>query len=130
LRRFHRSGAQCMVSTASMQQLLRARGFRNLVLWRRGVDAQLFRPRDKGFLDLPRPIAAYVGRLAVEKNIDAFLDMPWQGSKLVLGDGPERARLQLRFPGTHFAGYRHGDELASYLAAADVMVFPSLTDTF
>lgn len=130
LRRFHRAGTQCMVSTPSMHRLLAARGFRNLVMWRRGVDAQLFRPRDKAFLDLPRPIAAYVGRLAVEKNVEAFLGMAWQGSKLVIGDGPERARLQQAHPGAHFAGYRHGEELAKYLAAADVMVFPSRTDTF
>lgn len=130
LRRFHRAGARCMVSTASMRELLQRRGFGNLVLWRRGVDAQLFRPRDKAFLDLPRPIAACVGRLAVEKNVAAFLQMPWEGSKLVLGDGPERARLQQAHPEAHFAGYRHGEELARYLAAADVMVFPSRTDTF
>lgn len=130
LRRFHLSGRRCMVSTPSMQRLLEQRGFRNIVRWRRGVDSELFRPREKSFLDLPRPIAAYVGRLAVEKNIDAFLDMPWEGSKLVVGDGPERARLVRAYPGTHFAGYRYGEDLARHVAAADVMVFPSLTDTF
>jgi glycosyltransferase involved in cell wall biosynthesis len=71
-----------------------------------------------------------VGRLAVEKNIDAFLQMPWAGSKLVVGDGPERARLEAQYPAAHFAGYRFGEDLAAYLAAADIMVFPSLTDTF
>ncbi len=130
LRRFHRAGARCMVNTSSMRQLLEARGFGNLVMWRRGVDAQLFRPRAKSFLDLPRPVAVYVGRLAVEKNVDAFLEMRWSGSKLLIGDGPERARLQRAWPGACFAGYRHGEELARYLAAADVMVFPSRTDTF
>src|SRR5690606_19662660 len=102
-----------------MQALLATRGFRNLAMWRRGVDAQLFRPREKSFLDLPRPIAAYVGRLAVEKNVEAFLGMPWQGSKLVLGDGPERARLQQAWPDACFAGNRHGEELVKHLAAAD-----------
>jgi glycosyltransferase involved in cell wall biosynthesis len=130
LRWFHRAGSQCMVSTPSMQQELEGRGFRNLVRWRRGVDSQLFRPRAKSFLDLPRPIAVYVGRLAVEKNLDAFLAMPWAGSKLVVGDGPERNRLQARYPDACFVGYQHGESLAQHVAAADVMVFPSLTDTF
>ncbi|HMA11278.1 MAG TPA: glycosyltransferase family 1 protein [Steroidobacteraceae bacterium] len=130
MRWFHAAGRRCMVSTQSMQDELAARGFRNLVRWRRGVDSALFRPRDKSFLGLPRPIAAYVGRVAVEKNLEAFLSMEWQGSKLVIGDGPERAKLQARFPGAVFVGYQHGERLASHLAAADVMVFPSLTDTF
>jgi glycosyltransferase involved in cell wall biosynthesis len=130
LRRFHGPASRCMVSTPSMQRQLEQRGFMNLVRWRRGVDSELFRPRDKQFLDLPRPIAAYVGRLAVEKNLDAFLAMAWEGSKLVIGDGPERLRLQQTYPQAHFVGYRHGEELAQHLAAADVMVFPSLTDTF
>jgi glycosyltransferase involved in cell wall biosynthesis len=130
LRWFHRAGERCMVSTPAVQRDLEGRGFRNLVRWRRGVDSSLFRPRDKAFLDLPRPIAVYVGRLAVEKNVEAFLSMDWSGSKLVVGDGPERARLKQRYPDAHFVGYRHGDDLAGHLAAADVMVFPSLTDTF
>jgi glycosyltransferase involved in cell wall biosynthesis len=130
LRWFHGGGARCMVSTASMERELSERGFRNLVRWRRGVDSQLFRPRDKSFLDLPRPIAVYVGRLAVEKNLDAFLGMSWEGSKLVVGDGPVRQRLQGLYPQATFVGYQHGEDLARYMAAADVMVFPSLTDTF
>ncbi len=130
LRWFHGPAVRCMVSTASMRTELVAWGFRNLATWRRGVDTELFRPRDKGFLNFPRPIAAYVGRVAVEKNIEAFLQMPWHGSKIVIGDGPERARLQARHPDAHYLGFRHGDNLAQHLAAADVMVFPSRTDTF
>jgi glycosyltransferase involved in cell wall biosynthesis len=130
LRWFHGAGQRCMVSTQSVHKELESRGFRNLVRWRRGVDAALFKPRDKQFLDLPRPIAVYVGRLAVEKNIDAFLEMPWEGSKLLIGDGPERPRLQARYPQAVFVGYQHGEQLARHIAAADVMVFPSLTDTF
>src|SRR5215469_2742449 len=130
LRRFHGAAQHCMVSTPSVENELRQRGFRNLVRWRRGVDTELFCPRSKGFLQLPRPIAAYVGRLAVEKNVDAFLQMPWGGSKIVIGDGPERARLQTQYPDAAYAGFRHGEDLATHLAAADVMVFPSLTDTF
>jgi len=109
---------------------LAARGFKNIARWQRGVDTQRFRPRDKNFLDLPRPIAAYVGRVAVEKNIGAFLSMPWNGTKLVIGDGPERERLQSLHPDGVYAGYRFGDDLAQHLAAADILVFPSLTDTF
>ena len=130
LRWFHRAAVRCMVSTASMRRELAERGFTNLATWQRGVDTDLFQPRDKGFLQLPRPIAAYVGRVAVEKNIDAFLRMPWEGSKLVIGDGPERARLQAEYPHAVFVGFRFGADLAAHLAAADVMVFPSRTDTF
>ncbi len=130
LRRFHGAAVRCMVSTASMRQELAARGFGNLAHWPRGVDTEKFRPRGKDLLDLPRPIAAYVGRVAIEKNVDAFLGMPWSGSKIVIGDGPERARLQQQYSNAIFLGYKFGDELAAHLAAADVMVFPSRTDTF
>ena len=119
-----------MVSTDSMRRELAARGFTNLSTWRRGVDTALFKPGDKSFLPLPRPIAAYVGRVAVEKNVEAFLRMDWHGSKVVIGDGPERSRLQNRFPGVHFRGFRFGEDLAAHLGAADVMIFPSRTDTF
>ena len=84
----------------------------------------------KDFLQLPRPIAAYVGRVAIEKNVDAFLSMPWHGSKIVIGDGPEKARCQSQFPQATYVGYRFGEDLAAHLAAADILVFPSLTDTF
>ncbi len=130
LRWFHGAGTRCMVSTTGVQAELTARGFRNLVRWRRGVDTALFRPRDKGFLSLPRPLALYVGRVAVEKNVESFLRMPWQGTKLVVGDGPERARLMRAYPQAVFAGFRFGEDLAAHMAAADVMVFPSRTDTF
>jgi glycosyltransferase involved in cell wall biosynthesis len=130
LHRFHGAAVRCMVSTPSLRNELQARGFKNLAAWRRGVDTDLFKPGMKNYLSLPRPIAVYVGRVAVEKNVEAFLRMPWDGSKLVIGDGPERARLQALYPGATFTGYRYAEELAAHLAAADVMVFPSLTDTF
>ena len=130
MRRFHGAAARCMVSTASMQERLEARGFRRLVRWQRGVDTALFHPRPKNFLTLARPIAMYVGRLATEKNVDAFLKMAWRGTKVVVGDGPDRARLQLRYPDAAFRGFRYGEDLARHLASADVMVFPSITDTF
>ncbi len=130
LRWFHGAAVRCMVSTESVRADLRAHGFSNLASWRRGVDTELFVPRRKDALSLPRPIAAYVGRVAVEKNIDAFLRMPWPGAKVVIGDGPERARLEAAFPEAHFLGFRFGEDLAIHLASADVMVFPSRTDTF
>ncbi|NNM62263.1 MAG: glycosyltransferase family 1 protein [Steroidobacteraceae bacterium] len=130
LRRFHGPAARCMVSTASVRRELMAHGFANLATWRRGVDTELFRPRTKTAIDLKRPVAAYVGRIAIEKNVEAFLHMRWRGSKIVIGDGPARARLQAEHPGATFYGYLFGEELAALLAAADIMVFPSLTDTF
>ncbi len=130
LGRFHGAAARCMVSTPSLRSDLQSRGFKNLATWRRGVDTRLFTPGSKDFLQMPRPIAAYVGRVAVEKNVDAFLRMPWHGSKIVIGDGPERGRLQANYPDVRFTGYRFGEELAAHLGAADVMVFPSRTDTF
>jgi glycosyltransferase involved in cell wall biosynthesis len=130
LRRYHGAAVRCMVSTESVRKELISRGFSNLAPWRRGVDTELFKPGPKDFLKLPRPIAAYVGRVAVEKNIEAFLEMPWSGTKIVIGDGPARARLQAQYPQAVFFGFRFGEDLASHLAAADVMVFPSLTDTF
>jgi glycosyltransferase involved in cell wall biosynthesis len=127
---FHGAATHCMVSTQTVRNQLAERGFRNLVHWQRGVDTELFKPRPKDFLQHPRPIAAYVGRVAIEKNIDAFLRMPWTGTKLVIGDGPELPRLKSQFPEAVYAGFRFGDDLARHLAASDVMVFPSLTDTF
>ncbi len=130
LRRFHGAARRTMVATPSMQRQLEARGFANLARWTRGVDTELFRPRDKDFLSWPRPIAMYVGRVAVEKNIDAFLSMQFAGSKVVVGDGPARETLAAKYPTAHFVGYQRGNELAQHMAAADVFVFPSLTDTF
>jgi glycosyltransferase involved in cell wall biosynthesis len=127
---FHGAARHCMVSTQTVRDQLAARGFRNLVSWQRGVNTQLFRPAPKDFLDLPRPIAAYVGRVAIEKNIEAFLGMPWKGTKLVVGDGPELPRLKTQFPDAVYAGFRFGEDLARHIAAADVFVFPSRTDTF
>jgi glycosyltransferase involved in cell wall biosynthesis len=130
MRWFHSAGEHCMVSTRTVRDELAGRGFHNLVRWRRGVDTDLFRPRPKDFLDFPRPIAAYVGRIAVEKNVEAFLRMPWAGTRIVVGDGPERARLEAAYPDARFLGFRLEEDLAAHFAAADVMVFPSLTDTF
>jgi glycosyltransferase involved in cell wall biosynthesis len=130
LRRFHGSARLTLVPTVLFRERLAAHGFRNVVVWARGVDTSLFHPRDKGFLDAPRPIAMYVGRIAIEKNLEAFLSLALPGSKFVVGDGPARERLAHRYPEARFFGYRHGEDLAAYLAAADVLVFPSRTDTF
>jgi glycosyltransferase involved in cell wall biosynthesis len=130
LRRFHSAAARTMVATPAMQRVLELRNFRNIVRWTRGVDVSLFRPRDKSFLPFPRPIAMYVGRVAVEKNIEAFLSLALPGTKVVVGDGPARERLQARHADVIFVGYKHGEELAAHIAAADVFVFPSRTDTF
>jgi glycosyltransferase involved in cell wall biosynthesis len=130
LRWFHSAASRVMVNTPHVRDELAARGFRNLVHWTRGVDTTLFRPRDKGFLDLPRPVFVCVGRVAVEKNIEAFLALDLPGSKLVVGGGPALEQMRRRYPEAHFTGYRYGEELAATVAAADVFVFPSLTDTF
>ena len=130
LRRFHGSAAVTMVSTASLTAELRRHGFRNLGLWTRGVDTDLFAPERAVPLDLPRPIFLTAGRVAVEKNIEAFLTLDLPGSKVVVGDGPQKAELQRRFPQATFVGMKQGVDLAGTVAAADVFVFPSLTDTF
>ncbi|MGH8186354.1 MAG: glycosyltransferase family 4 protein [Steroidobacteraceae bacterium] len=130
LRRFHSAAARTMVATPAMQRQLEERGFRNIVRWTRGVDVGLFKPGDKHFLALPQPIALYVGRVAVEKNIEAFLQIRWAGTKVIVGDGPAREELQAKYPSARFVGYKFGEELASHIAAADVFVFPSRTDTF
>ncbi|MGE0007866.1 MAG: glycosyltransferase family 4 protein [Parvibaculaceae bacterium] len=130
LRRFHRSSRTVLVPTPSIARDLEQRGFRNVRTWTRGVDHTLFRPHERTALDLPRPVSLYVGRLAPEKNIEAFLSLDLPGTRLVIGDGPQRAGLERRFPDAVFFGYRFGGELARMMASADVFVFPSLTDTF
>lgn len=130
LRRFHGAAVRTMVPTPGQRDKLLARGFTNLRLWSRGVDVEVFNPADPVHYDLPRPIAIYMGRVAVEKNIEAFLDLATPGSKLVIGDGPDLERLKARYPDCHFLGPRYGRELARHLAGGDVFVFPSRTDTF
>ncbi|WP_420333008.1 glycosyltransferase family 4 protein [Roseibium sp.] len=132
LRRFHNAGCGCMVATRSLENDLRARGFKNLMRWSRGVDEELFRPYEGSVLpdDLPRPVFMYVGRVAVEKNIKAFLDLTLPGSKVVVGGGPQLETLRREYPDTHFTGARLGEDLARHYSAGDVFVFPSLTDTF
>lgn len=131
LRWFHSGSTRVMVATPALMDELRTWGFGdNLVLWSRGVDTELFQPGDKSVLDGPRPISMFVGRVAVEKNIGAFLDADIPGTKYVVGDGPQRQALEKRYPDVRFVGYKLGEDLARHVAAADVFVFPSRTDTF
>ncbi|RUM98369.1 glycosyltransferase family 1 protein [Pseudaminobacter arsenicus] len=130
MRRFHNASCGTLVATPSLAAELAAKGFINLRPWTRGVDTELFNPRKKADLGLKGPIFLNVGRVAVEKNLPAFLDLDLPGSKVVVGDGPDLARLKARYPQVHFLGTRTGEELAGIYAASDVFVFPSRTDTF
>jgi glycosyltransferase involved in cell wall biosynthesis len=133
VRRFHAPAATIMTATKMLAEELAGQRLPQTHRWSRGVDLDLFTPaapRLAAMMGLPHPIQLYVGRVAVEKNIDAFLDAPVNGSKVVVGDGPARAQLQQRYPMVHFLGPLHGAELASAYASADVFVFPSRTDTF
>jgi glycosyltransferase involved in cell wall biosynthesis len=132
LRRFHGAAERTFVSSATLEAQLQVRGFRRLHLWRRGVDLRRFRPLapHPQLAGLARPIMVCVGRLAIEKNLDAFLALDTPGTKVVIGDGPQRCVLSARYPGAVFTGYRFGTELAALPSGADLLVFPSLTDTF
>jgi len=139
VRSFHNSGGRTMVTTPSMVEFLQARGFTKLAAWARGVDTVLFHPDKRTptvgaetdiYKDLPRPIWINVGRIAVEKNIKTFLDLDLPGSKVVIGDGPQRKELERNYPDVRFTGAQFGEDLAKYFADADVFVFPSKTDTF
>ena len=131
LRRFHAAGNGLMVATDSLRRELAARGFRDLRAWPRGVDMSVFQMEPRApWPGLARPVCLYVGRVAVEKNIAAFLDLDLPGSKVVVGDGPLLAVLRAHYPGVQFAGVLQGEALSRAYAGADVMVFPSLTDTF
>lgn len=127
---FHSDSARVMVATESLHQELATNYFKRLVRWSRGVDTDLFRPDKKDFLSDERPIFMFVGRVAVEKNIENFLRLTLPGTKYVIGDGPQRAELQRKYPRVRFPGYQTGQNLARYVSAADVSVFPSRTDTF
>jgi glycosyltransferase involved in cell wall biosynthesis len=131
LKDFHKDGETMMVATPGLMDELRERGFTKMKLWARGVDLEAFKPGDRDFLGgHQRPIFLYVGRLAVEKSIEDFLALDLPGTKLVVGDGPQRAELEDRYKDAVFVGPKFGDELTKYYQAADVFVFPSRTDTF
>lgn len=133
IRWFHAPARRVLVSTESIGRELRAHGLDRLQPWSRGVDLDCFTPDappPSEFAGMPRPIQLYVGRVAVEKNLEAFLSGSYPGSKVVVGDGPSLERLRAKYPAAHFLGRRSGAELAGCYAGADVFVFPSRTDTF
>ena len=131
MRWFHGPSSAVMVATQTIEDALKSREFKNIRRWSRGVDTDLFRPREERILDdLPRPISLYVGRVAVEKNIESFLDLDLDGTKVVVGDGPQLPELRAKYPEVYFLGLKTGEDLARHYAAADRFVFPSLTDTF
>ena len=131
---FHKPSGRLMVATPTMRDELAKHGFRNISPWSRGVDTEIFKPRAADEPDLyeglARPIWLNVGRVAVEKNIEAFLELDLPGTKVIVGDGPQREELTEKYPAAKFMGARFGDELAAHFACADAFVFPSLTDTF
>ena len=128
---FHKPSGRVMVATITMREELERHGFRKLALWSKGVDTEMFRPHEtQVFEGLARPIWLYVGRIAVEKNLESFLALDLPGAKVLVGGGPQKEELQVRYPGAVFPGWKSGQELADCYAASDVFVFPSLTDTF
>ncbi|HEY2527700.1 MAG TPA: glycosyltransferase family 1 protein [Xanthobacteraceae bacterium] len=130
LRWFHSAASVTMVATPSLMSELSARGFGHLGMWTRGVDVELFHPDRAIDLGFPRPIFMTVGRIAVEKNLEAFLSLELPGTKVVIGAGPQEAKLKRNYPDAKFLGMLDNGILAAHLAAADVFVFPSRTDTF
>lgn len=130
MRRFHNAAACTLVATRGLAKELRGRGFRHVRHWRRGIDVELFRSGPVAELDVPRPIFLFVGRVAVEKNIEEFLRQDLPGSKIVVGDGPARKAMERQFPDARFLGAKFGEGLAAIYRAADVFVFPSRTDTY
>jgi glycosyltransferase involved in cell wall biosynthesis len=127
---FHNPGERAMVATPGLVEQLRQHGFRNPVLWSRGVDTELFCPAPQDLLGGSQPRLLYAGRVAVEKNLDAFLSLDIPGTKYIIGDGPQRQELETKYPNVVFLGYKFGEDLARHVASADVFVFPSHTDTF
>jgi glycosyltransferase involved in cell wall biosynthesis len=133
---FHAPSSAFMVQTPRLERELAELGFRNIVPWTRGVDTALFKPwrKERGFdadfLNLPRPIFMYLGRVSLEKNLDAFLGLDLPGSKVVVGGGPHFDHYQTRHPKVLFTGPKHGDAVAQHLSAADVFVFPSRFETY
>ena len=130
MQRFHAAAEVCLVPTKTVAERLKARGFANTAVFPLGVDLSQFHPDLRTDLGVPGPVLLYVGRVSVEKNIGDFLRLDVPGTKIVVGDGPIRARLARQYPDVKFVGHKQGEELATYFASADVFVFPSRTDTF
>lgn len=133
IRRFHQPSRAILVATATLERELHARGLVQTRRWSRGIEHWLFQPEGDAhpaLADLAGPILLNVGRVAIEKNLEAFLDLAVPGTKVVVGDGPALADLRQRYPEVHFLGSLAGEQLASVYRGADCFVFPSLTDTF
>jgi glycosyltransferase involved in cell wall biosynthesis len=130
LKRFHAPATAMMVATTTLQQELASHGFTNMRIWSRGVDVDLFRPLPGATLPFERPVWLYVGRVAVEKNLEAFLSLELPGTKVIVGEGPAREALARKYPEAQFPGAKIGEDLVRHYAASDAFVFPSKTDTF
>lgn len=132
VRKFHNGSKTIFVATPSLEQTLRDWKFTTpMMRLTRGVNLDIFNTEGKDiFPDLPRPIAIYVGRIAIEKNLEDFLEMDWDGSKVLVGDGPSLSALKRKYPDAHFVGKKIGEELAAHYRSSDVFAFPSRTDTF
>ncbi|HCQ81593.1 MAG TPA: alpha-mannosyltransferase [Rhodobiaceae bacterium] len=130
IRRFHAPSSAVMVATKTLENELVGHGFENVVSWTRGVDTDLFTPKRPPALELAKPVSVYVGRVSVEKNIEAFLHLDMPGTKLVVGGGPQLDQLKQKYPDVVFTGPKFGEDLAAHYTSGDIFVFPSLTDTF
>lgn len=130
MRWFHRRAARTLVPTESVRAELEHWNFNNVVLWKRGVNREHFRPKVDIDLGLPRPVFLNVGRVSSEKNLAAFASLDLPGSKVIVGDGPALPGLRRRYPNVTWTGYLPDDRIPDYYAGADVFVFPSRTDTF
>ena len=130
LRWFHAPAYAMMVATQRLKSELESHGFRNTRIWSRGVDVDVFHPVAGATLPFAHPIWLYVGRVSVEKNIEAFLSLDLPGSNVVVGEGPARGALERKYPNANFLGKKTGDDLVAAYSASDVFVFPSKTDTF
>lgn len=130
LRKFHNKGKMTYVPSASTLQELKEQGFKDLTVVTRGVDRNIFNPQQRVEMNYPQPIYLSVGRIAPEKNLEAFLDLELPGTKIIVGQGPSQEELEQRYPDAVFVGAKFGKELATYYASSDVFVFPSLTDTY
>ena len=129
---FHGKASSVMVTTSSMREELIENGLdaNRLVIWGRGVDCETYQPDESQMTNNEQPVLMYVGRLAVEKNLEAFLSLSIAGKKVLVGDGPQRAELEKKYPDVEFTGYQYGQDLVAQYQRADVFAFPSKSDTF
>jgi len=132
MKHFHSTSTALLITTGSMAEELRGWGFSAPIQpFTRGIDTDLFYPGESDALSkYKEPIALYVGRLAIEKSVEEFLEMPWDGTKIIVGHGPDEDMLRKKYPDGVFMGKKVGKELADIYRAADIFVFPSRTDTF